>query len=96
METNALMVARDVERALSNFEFAATLRRLADSIEQRSEFEIELDGEYVQVPLDAACSIEHERSESEEELEFQLKWTRFAPAGADESSTNEEAADALS
>lgn len=38
------------------------------------------------MPLDAAISLEHERGDEEEEVEFQLKW-RIADAdeeGADE------------
>jgi hypothetical protein len=35
------------------------------------------------VPRDAAISVEHERGDEEEEVEFQLKW-RIADAGEEE------------
>jgi amphi-Trp domain-containing protein len=55
-------------------EFVDELRRLADTLEAGEPFEIEVGGEMVTVPADAVISIEYEREESEEELEFQLKW----------------------
>lgn len=66
---------RDVERVYTNQEFVAKLRRLADSIEKSERFEIQVAGERIYVPVDAVFSVEHERSEDEEEIEFQVKWT---------------------
>jgi len=67
--------ARDVEQPYTAAEFAIALRRLADRIEQGEPIEIEVAGETVVVPEDAAFSVEHERGEEEEEVEFQIKWT---------------------
>ncbi len=55
-------------------QFVAKLRRLADCIENDQRFRIQVAGERVLVPPDATINIEHERSSSEEEIEFQLKW----------------------
>ena len=65
---------RDVEQHYPVKQFVATLRRLADALEQGESFRIQVAGERVYVPADAFVSVEHERSDDEEELEFQLKW----------------------
>lgn len=65
---------RDVERFYSTAEVVAKLRRLADAIEQDKPFRIQIAGERFWVPERATFSIEHERDEDEEEIEFQLKW----------------------
>lgn len=66
---------RDVEKAYSKAEFVAKLRRLADAIEQGERFEIQIAGERIHVPVRAEFTVEHERSGSEEEIEFQIKWS---------------------
>ena len=65
---------RDIEKAYSNKEFVAKLRRLADCIESGKQFQIQVAGERIYVPVRAIYNIEHEREGSEEELEFQIKW----------------------
>jgi amphi-Trp domain-containing protein len=65
---------RDVEATYSVPEFAAKLRRLADALEAGTPFRIQVAGERFTVPGDAQISVEHERSDDEEEVEFQLKW----------------------
>ena len=66
---------RDVERIYSTEEVVAKLRRLADALETGASFRIQVAGERFRVPARAEFSIEHERSEDEEEVEFQLKWS---------------------
>ncbi|MCL1148002.1 amphi-Trp domain-containing protein [Shewanella sp. 10N.261.52.F9] len=66
---------RDIEKTYSNEEFVAKLRRLADTIESGEKFEIQIAGERIYVPVRAVYSIEHERGDSEEEIEFQIKWS---------------------
>lgn len=66
---------RDVEKIYSTAEVVAKLRRLADSLEKGNTFRIQVAGERVRVPARAEFSIEHERGEDEEEIEFQLKWS---------------------
>jgi amphi-Trp domain-containing protein len=66
---------RDVEKVYSTSEFVAKLRRLADALEERKRFEIQIAGERVYVPARAEFNVEHERDGDEEEIEFQLKWT---------------------
>ena len=68
--------SRDVERVYTHAEFVAKLRRLADAIEKNERFEIQVAGERIYVPADAVFSVEHERSDGEEEIEFQVKWSR--------------------
>ena len=66
---------RDVERMYSTPEVVAKLRRLADALERDKPFRIQIAGERIWVPERAAFSIEHERGDDEEEIEFQLKWS---------------------
>jgi len=65
---------RDVEKVYSTKEFIAKLRRLADALEQDKPFSIQVAGERIYVPVRASISVEHERSDETEEIEFQLKW----------------------
>jgi amphi-Trp domain-containing protein len=65
---------RDVERMYSTPEVVAKLRRLADALERDQPFRIQVAGERFWVPGRAQFSIEHERDDDEEEIEFQLKW----------------------
>ena len=67
---------RDVEKEYSKADFVAKLRRLADAIENGSQFDIQIAGERIYVPARAIYNIEHERSNQEEEIEFQIKWER--------------------
>ena len=68
---------RDLEQAYSTKDFVAKLRRLADSLEQKKRFRIQIAGERISVPPDAVFNIEHERKRDNEEVEFQLKWVVF-------------------
>ena len=65
---------RDVERIYSTRDVVAKLRRLADALEQEKPFRIQVAGERIRVPARAQFSIEHERGDDEEEIEFQIKW----------------------
>ncbi|MEU3273024.1 amphi-Trp domain-containing protein [Saccharomonospora sp. NPDC006951] len=65
---------RDIERFYSTPEVVAKLRRLADALESETPFRIQIAGERIRVPARAEFSIEHERGDGEEEIEFQLKW----------------------
>ncbi len=67
---------RDVEKGYPKADFVAKLRRLADAIENGDRFEIQIAGERIHVPVRAQFTIEHERSDEEEEIEFQIKWLR--------------------
>ena len=67
---------RDLTRAYSRAQFASKLRRLADAIEGGRAFTIQIAGEKLRIPADATFNVEHERSGKDEELEFQLTWTR--------------------
>lgn len=66
---------RDVEKTYSMPDFISKLRRLADSLEKGEQFEIQIAGERIYVPVRATYSIEHEREEDQEEIEFQIKWS---------------------
>lgn len=69
-----MSIDRDVEKSYSNAEFASKLRRLADCVEAGKNFEIQIAGERIYVPDRASFSIEHEREDGVEEIEFQVKW----------------------
>lgn len=68
------MKKRDLTRTYTRAQFAAKLRRLADSIESADAFTIQVAGERLRIPAEVTFNIEHERSGSEQELEFQLIW----------------------
>jgi amphi-Trp domain-containing protein len=68
---------RDIEKGYSTSEFVAKLRRLADALEAGEKFEIQIDNERIYVPVRATYNIEHERNGSEEEIEFQIKWSNI-------------------
>jgi len=65
---------RDLERTYTREQFVAKLRRLADAIEEGRAFTIQVAGERLRIPADAAFTVEHERADGESELEFQLRW----------------------
>lgn len=65
---------RDIEKVYTTEEFVAKLRRFADTLEAGQAFEIQVAGERLYVPADAHFSIEHEREEGVNELEFQVRW----------------------
>ena len=66
---------RDTEKTYPRDDFVAKLRRLADCLEAGEQFEIQIAGERIYVPVRATYNIEHEREEGQEEIEFQIKWT---------------------
>lgn len=68
------MKPRDLTRTYTRSQFAAKLRRLADSIESGKAFTIQVAGERMRIPAEVTFNIEHERTGDEEELEFQLIW----------------------
>ncbi len=65
---------RDIEKVYSVKKFAEKLRRLANALETEERFRIQVAGKRITIPADAEISIEHERAEGEEEIEFQLRW----------------------
>jgi amphi-Trp domain-containing protein len=84
---------RDVEKRLSIPEFVAELRRLADALEAGELFDIDMEGETVRVPASAIASIEHEREDGHEEIEFQLVWSAEEANEDEESAANSDSAD---
>ena len=68
------MEDRDIEKTYPIQEFIEKLRRLADCLENGEPFEIQIAGERLYVPVRAAYSIEHERGDGSQEIEFQIKW----------------------
>jgi len=66
---------RDVEKNYPRRQFIAKLRRLADALEQGKRFRIQIAGERVSIPPSATINLEHERGGSDEEIEFELKWS---------------------
>lgn len=66
--------SRDVEKTYPIHEFVSKLRRLADCLEAGEQFEIQIAGERIYVPVRAVYNIEHERGDGMQEIEFQIKW----------------------
>ena len=75
---------RDIEKIYETADVVAKLRRLADALETGESFRIQIAGERFRVPARARFSIEHERGDGEEEVEFQLKWTHDDEPDGDE------------
>ena len=65
----------DIEKIYPAKQIVKKLRRLADCNELGNKFKIQLAGERVFIPPIVMINIEHERDDSSEELEFQIKWT---------------------
>ncbi len=82
---------RDLTKQYTRAQFAEKLRRLADAIETEKPFTIEVAGERLRIPASATFNVEHERADGEEELEFQLIWSRGG--AADEGDGGEEEGD---
>ena len=74
MPTRKAKPERDVAKAYPLAQFADKLRRLADAVEGGERFRIQVAGERVSIPPDAMISVEHERGEDGEEVEFQITW----------------------
>lgn len=83
MSARARKQKRDIEKDYPARQFVIKLRRLADCIEKGKPFRIQIAGERVTIPSTAVINIEHERSSSEEEMEFQLKWRRDPKSAKD-------------
>lgn len=69
------MSDRDVEKEYSDSENIRKLERLVDCMKNGKPYEIQVAGERIYVPVSATFSIEHEREDGSEELEFQFRWT---------------------
>ena len=74
MATQKKRRKRDIEKNYPVKQFVKKLRRLADCLEQGQRFQIQVVGERVSIPATSIINIEHERGNSAEEVEFQLKW----------------------
>ncbi|WP_298210029.1 amphi-Trp domain-containing protein [Acidovorax sp.] len=68
--------SRDIEKTYPISEFVSKLRRLADCLEAGEQFEIQIAGERIYVPVRATYNIEHERGDGAQEIEFQIKWKK--------------------
>jgi amphi-Trp domain-containing protein len=84
---------RDIEQSYSHAEFIDKLRRLADSLESGKRFDIQIAGERIYVPVRATYTIEHERTDDEEEIEFQIKWAHGDGESEEDEGDDEEEAD---
>ena len=73
------MANRDVETFRSKAKFIATLRRVADALENGQPVRIQVAARRFSVPAHATLSVEHEVEGTDEELELQLKWQNSAP-----------------
>ncbi len=74
MTTQKKKRKRDIEKNYPVKQFVKKLRRLADCIEGGRKFQIQVAGERISIPATSIINIEHERGDSSEEIEFQLKW----------------------
>lgn len=85
---------RDAEKTYALSEFVAELRRLADALESGETFTIDIDGEEISLPGNAVMSVEHERQDGAEEIEFQLKWGVDSEDDEDDEEEDEDESDA--
>ena len=74
---------REVELIYSTQEVVAKLRRLAGALEADTPFRVQVAGERIRVPKRAQFSVEHERGDEEEEIEFQFTWSLDASSEAE-------------
>jgi amphi-Trp domain-containing protein len=65
---------RDIKKSYALSQYIAKLRRLADCLESGEQFDITIAGKRIYVPDYAEYSIEHEREDGLEEIEFQITW----------------------
>lgn len=72
MEDN---VEIEVEKSYRRSVFVEKLRNLADVLEQKKPFVLRFGGERIRIPVDVTCHIEYERDGTEQEVEFQIKWS---------------------
>ncbi len=66
--------ARDITKKYPVKSFISKIRRLADDLEKGEQFIIQIANERFRVPKGAVVTIEHERSDGTEEVEFQISW----------------------
>ena len=66
---------RDLTRTYTRAQFVAKLRRFADAIETNAPFTIQVANQRLRVPAGVTFNIEHERTGTREELEFQVIWS---------------------
>ena len=86
---------RDVEKMYTTEDVVAKLRRLADALESGKRFRISVAGERINVPVRAQFSIEHERGDDEEEVEFQLKWSLSEASDDDDAESGDDDGDVV-
>ncbi len=65
---------KDIEKTVDTSYFVATLRRIADAVEAGEAFRIQVKGERINIPKDAALGVAYEVEEGEHELELELTW----------------------
>jgi amphi-Trp domain-containing protein len=68
------MADHEIEKDVSRTLFVATLRRVADSIEEGDCVRIQIAGKRFTVPVDSELSMEYEAEGAQAELELKLKW----------------------
>jgi amphi-Trp domain-containing protein len=81
---------RDIDVSHDLASFVSELRRLADALENSTEFKIQIDGEEVTIPEGAKFSVSHERESGEIELEFQVTWSVDLEDDEDEDDEDED------
>ncbi len=65
---------RDITKKYPIKAFVSKIRRFADDLEKGEQFVIQIANERIKVPKGAIVSIEHERGDGSEEIEFQISW----------------------
>ena len=66
----------DVEKSYPAKAVAAKLRRLAEALENGTNFEIMIAGNRITVPPDAMIEFEYESTEDGEQIEIELEWKK--------------------
>ncbi|MCR5858137.1 amphi-Trp domain-containing protein [Mesorhizobium sp. J428] len=84
---------RDIEKNYSLQDFIVELRRLADTLEAGEDYEIEIEDETVLIPGNAVFSIEHEREDGQQEIEFQISWKDEADEDEEDEEQDEQGDD---
>lgn len=65
---------KDIEKSFSVEQTAAMLHRLADCLQQKKPFRVQISKQRIYIPPDADFIIEYEQEGARKEVEFQIQW----------------------
>ncbi|TDP46454.1 hypothetical protein [Zavarzinia compransoris] len=88
-----MSIEREIEKLYTLPEFVAELRRLADVLESKQQFNIQIEDENIFVPEHAVAAVVYEIEGGHAEIEFQLSWETGEVAADEDEDADEDDAD---